>query len=70
MQKQEELNFNIGRRPVAFFDSSFFAPSSRLYAYYFMYRVTHVEKLGKKIDYYDDFMDADMHDKENLKINL
>lgn len=70
VQKQEELNFNIGRRPVAFFDSSFFAPSSRLYAYYFMYRVTHVEKLGKKIDYYDDFMDADMHDKENLKINL
>lgn len=70
IQKQEELNFNIGRRPVAFFDSSFLAPAARLYSYYFMYRVTHVERFGKGIDFYDNFEDADMSDKENLKINL
>lgn len=70
VQKQEELNFNISRRPVAFFDSSFFAPSSRLYSYYFMYRVTHIEKFEKEIDFYNNFIDANMSNKENLKINL
>ena len=70
VQKQEELNFNIGRRPVAFFDSSFLAPSAKLYAFYFMYRITHVENSAKPIDYFDDFSRADMSDKKNLKINL
>ena len=70
VQKQEELNFNIGRRPVAFFDSSFLAPSAKLYAFYFMYRITHVENSAKPIDYFDDFSRANMSDKNNLKINL
>ena len=70
IQKQEELNFNIGRRPITFFDSSFFAPSARLYSFYFMYRITHVENSAKPIDYFDDFSRADMSDKNNLKINL
>lgn len=70
VQKQEELNCNIGRRPVAFFDSSFLAPSARLYSFYFMYRITHVENSAKPIDFYDDFSRADMSDKNNLKINL
>lgn len=70
IQKQEELNFNVGRRPVAFFDSSFLAPSARLYSFYFMYRLTHVENSARPIDYYDDFSRADMSDKRNLKINL
>lgn len=70
VQKQEELNFNIGRRPTAFFDTSFAAPSARLYAYYFEYRLTHVENSARPIEYYDDFSRADMSDKNNLKINL
>lgn len=70
IQKQEELNFNIGRRPITFFDSSFFAPSARLYSFYFMYRITHVENSAKPIDYFNDFSRADMSDKNNLKINL
>ena len=70
VQKQEELNFNIGRRPIAFFDSSFLAPSARLYSFYFMYRITHVENSARPIEYYDDFSRADMSDKNNLKINL
>lgn len=70
VQKQEELNCNIGRRPVAFFDSSFLAPSARLYSFYFMYRITHVENSARPIDFYDDFSRADMSDKNNLKINL
>ena len=70
VQKQEELNFNIGRRPVAFFDSSFLAPTAKLYSFYFMYRITHVENSAKPIDYFDDFSRADMSDKKNLKINL
>lgn len=70
VQKQEELNFNIGRRPVAFFDSSFFAPTAKLYSFYFMYRITHVENSARPIDYFDDFSRADMSDKTNLKINL
>lgn len=70
VQKQEELNCNIGRRPVAFFDSSFMSPSAKLYSFYFMYRITHVENSARPIDYYDDFSRADMSDKNNLKINL
>ena len=71
VQKQEELNCNIGRRPVAFFDSSFLAPSARLYSFYFMYRITHVESSANRaVEYYDDFSRADMSDKNNLKINL
>ena len=70
VQKQEELNCNIGRRPIAFFDSSFLAPSARLYSFYFMYRLTHVENSARPIEYYDDFSRADMSDKNNLKINL
>ena len=70
VQKQEELNCNIGRRPIAFFDSSFLAPSARLYSFYFMYRLTHVENSARPIDFYDDFSRADMSDKNNLKINL
>lgn len=70
VQKQEELNCNIGRRPIAFFDSSFLAPSARLYSFYFMYRITHVENSARPIEYYDDFSRADMSDKNNLKINL
>lgn len=71
IQKQEALNFNIGRRPIAFFDSSFLAPSARLYSFYFMYRLTHVESSANRtVDYYDDFSRADMSDKNNLKINL
>lgn len=69
VQKQEELNCNIGRRPVAFFDSSFLAPSARLYSFYFMYRITHVENSARPIEYYDDFSRADMSDTNNLKIN-
>ena len=69
VQKQEELNFNIGRRPVAFFDSSFMSPTARLYSFYFEYRITHVENSAKPIEYYDDFSRADMSDKNNLKIN-
>lgn len=70
IQKQEELNFNIGRKPVAFFDSSFLAPSSRLYSFYFMYKITHIENSTKKsVDFYSDFSRADMSDKNNLKIN-
>lgn len=70
IQKQEELNCNIGRRPIAFFDSSFLAPSARLYSFFFMYRLTHVENSARPIEYYDDFSRADMSDKNNLKINL
>lgn len=70
VQKQEELNFNVGRRPIAFFDSSFMSPSAKLYSFYFMYRITHVENSAKPIDYFDDFSRADMSDKNNLKINL
>ena len=69
IQKQEQINCNIGRRPVAFFDSSFIAPSARLYAYYFEYRITHVENSARPVEYYDDFSRADMSDKNNLKIN-
>ena len=70
VQKQEELNCNIGRRPIAFFDSSFLAPTARLYSFYFMYRITHVENsANREIEYYDDFSRADMSDKNNLKIN-
>lgn len=69
VQKQEELNCNIGRRPIAFFDSSFLAPSAKLYSFYFMYRLTHVENSARPIEYYDDFSRADMSDKNNLKIN-
>lgn len=71
VQKQEELNCNIGRRPIAFFDSSFLAPSARLYSFYFMYRLTHVESSANRaVEYYYDFSRADMSDKNNLKINL
>ena len=71
IQKQEEFNCNIGRRPIAFFDSSFLAPSARLYSFYFMYRLTHVESsANREVEYYDDFSRADMSDKNNLKINL
>lgn len=70
VQKQEELNFNIGRRPTAFFDSSFASPTARLYSYYFEYRITHVENSAKDIEFYDDFSRADMSDRNNLKINL
>lgn len=70
VQKQEELNFNISRKPLAFFDSSFFAPAARLYSFYYMYRLTHVEHSSRPVDYFDDFSNADMHDKSNLKINL
>ena len=64
VQKQEELNCNIGRRPIAFFDSSFMAPSAKLYSFYFMYKITHVENSAKQIDYFDNFKEAD------IKINL
>ena len=70
VQKQEELNFNIGRRPVAFFDTSFMSPAAKLYSFYFEYKITHVENSARPIDYYDDFSRADMSDKNNLKINL
>lgn len=70
VQKQEELNCNIGRKPVTFFDSSFLAPSARLYSFYFLYRITHVENSAKnEIEFYDDFSRANMSDKSNLKIN-
>lgn len=69
LQKQEELNCNIGRRPIAFFDSSFMAPTAKLYSFYFLYKITHVENSAKEIDFYDDFSRANMSDKNNLKIN-
>lgn len=70
VQKQEELNFNIGRRPTAFFDTSFAAPTARLYSYYFEYRLTHVENsTNRSVEFYNDFSRADMSDKNNLKIN-
>ena len=70
VQKQEELNCNIGRRPTAFFDSSFMSPTARLYSFYYEYKITHVENSAKDIEFYDDFSRADMSDKRNLKINL
>jgi hypothetical protein len=70
VQKQEELNCNIGRRPTAFFDSSFMSPTARLYSFYYEYKITHVENSAKDIEFYDDFSRADMSDKGNLKINL
>ena len=69
VQKQEELNFNIGRRPTAFFDSSFMSPTARLYSFYYEYKITHVENSAKEIDFYDDFSRADMSNKDNIKIN-
>lgn len=70
VQKQEELNFNIGRRPTAFFDTSFMSPTARLYSFYYEYKITHVENSAKDVEFYDDFSRADMSDKRNLKINL
>ena len=71
VQKQEELNCNIGRKPIAFFDSSFLSPSARLYSFYYLYRITHVEKIvSRETDWYEDFSRADMSNKDNIKINL
>lgn len=71
VQKQEELNCNIGRKPTVFFDSSFASPTARIYSFYFEYRITHVEKIvSRETDYFDNFSRADMSNKDNIKINL
>lgn len=70
VQKQEELNFNISRKPTVFLDSSFASPTAKLYSFYYEYRITHIENSAKPIEYYDDFSRADMSDKDNIKINL
>lgn len=70
VQKQEELSCNIGRKPIAFYDTSFLSPTARLYSFYYMYRITHVERNVREVSYYDDFSQANMSNKANLKINL
>lgn len=70
VQKQEEFNFNISRSPEVMFDSSFATPSARLFSFYYEYKITHVEKYTRSVEYYDDFVRADMSNKENIKVNL
>ena len=70
LQKQEENNCNISRRPISMFDSSFMSPTAKLYSFFYIYKITHVEKYTRSVDYYDDFSRADMSNKENIKVNL
>lgn len=62
VQKQEELNFNIGRNPTVFLDSSFMSPTARLYSFYYEYRITHVEHSSRPVEYFDKF-------SKEIKIN-
>lgn len=63
VQKQEELNFNIGRNPTVFLDSSFMSLTARLYSFYYEYRITHVEHSSRPVEYFDKF-------SKEIKINL
>lgn len=63
VQKQEEYNFSIGRKPTVFLDSSFMSPTARLYSFYYEYRITHVEHSSRPVEYFDTF-------SKETKINL
>lgn len=70
LQQQELYNMNISRQPTVFLDSSFASPTARLYSFYSEFRITHIEKNTRSVEYYDDFSRADMSNKENIKVNL
>lgn len=70
LRKQEEHSIQIARIPKVFMDASYSTPTQRLYSYHYEYYIMHVKKvLSKDVEFFDDFSNADMSNKDNIKIN-